>query len=179
MRKAGLEESDEEGAPFRSHFQLRHVQGRKSSLHYTSANLLFCVPSPIVLAYHQNPTTKSIRIFLCIIMSSLSDMETPPKCTADFCLIPLGTPTASVSEQIADVQRLLKKSGLKYSMHSAGTTVEGSWTEVMTVIGQAHSMLHSKGVVRIQSDIRIGSRTDKTQTMEDKVSAVNRLLAAE
>jgi uncharacterized protein YqgV (UPF0045/DUF77 family) len=51
------------------------------------------------------------------------NLATPPKCTADFCLIPLGTPTASVSAQIAEVQRLLKKSGLKYSMHSAGTTV--------------------------------------------------------
>ncbi len=58
-----------------------------------------------------------------ITMSSIVDLETPPKCTADFCLIPLGTPTASVSLQIADVQRLLKQSGLKYSMHSAGTTV--------------------------------------------------------
>ena len=56
-------------------------------------------------------------------MPSIADLETPPKCTADFCLIPLGTPTASVSQQIADVQRLLKESGLKYSMHSAGTTV--------------------------------------------------------
>jgi uncharacterized protein (TIGR00106 family) len=55
--------------------------------------------------------------------------------------------------------------------------VEGSWNEVMKVIGQAHSMLHEKGVVRIQSDIRVGSRTDKSQTMEDKVSAVEKLLA--
>ena len=109
-------------------------------------------------------------------MSSIADLETPPKCTADFCLIPLGTPTASVSQQIADVQRLLKQSDLKYSMHSAGTTVEGSWKDVMAVIGQAHTLLHTQGIVRIQTDIRIGSRTDKTQTMEDKVSAVNKIL---
>jgi uncharacterized protein YqgV (UPF0045/DUF77 family) len=56
-------------------------------------------------------------------MSVMSNLETPGKCTADFCLIPLGTPTASVSQQIAEVQKLLKVSGLKYSMHSAGTTV--------------------------------------------------------
>ena len=54
---------------------------------------------------------------------SSKDVKTPPACSADFCLIPLGTPTASVSAQIADVQRLMKQSGLKYSMHSAGTTV--------------------------------------------------------
>lgn len=41
----------------------------------------------------------------------------------DFCLVPIGTPTASVSKEVAEVQRLLKKSGIKYSMHSAGTTI--------------------------------------------------------
>ena len=56
-------------------------------------------------------------------MTALSELKTPAKCIADFCLIPIGTPTASVSHQIADVQRLLKQSGLVYSMHSAGTTV--------------------------------------------------------
>jgi uncharacterized protein YqgV (UPF0045/DUF77 family) len=49
----------------------------------------------------------------------------------------------------------------------------------MRLIGQAHSLLHEQGVVRIQSDIRVGSRTDKPQTMEDKVAAVEKLLAAE
>ena len=46
----------------------------------------------------------------------------------------------------------------------------------MHVIGQAHSMLHANGVVRIQSDIRVGSRTDKLQSFEDKVKTVNKLL---
>ena len=35
----------------------------------------------------------------------------------------MGTPTASVSQEVADVQRLMQQSGLSYSMHSAGTTV--------------------------------------------------------
>ena len=64
-------------------------------------------------------------------------------------------------------------------MHSAGTTVEGSWDDVMRLIGQAHQMLHEKGIIRIQSDIRVGSRTDKAQTMQDKVSAVEKLLAGD
>jgi uncharacterized protein (TIGR00106 family) len=106
----------------------------------------------------------------------MAQISTPPKCTADFCLIPLGTPTASISSQIAEVQRFLKTTGVKYSMHSAGTTLEGSWDECMKVIGQCHQLLHDQGVVRIQSDVRVGSRTDKTQTMEDKVAAVERLL---
>ncbi|RMY39337.1 hypothetical protein D0865_12853 [Hortaea werneckii] len=104
-------------------------------------------------------------------------LPTPSSCTADFCLVPIGTPTASVSKEVAEVQRLLKKSGVKYSMHSAGTTIEGTWEECMRIIGQCHTMLHSNGVVRIQSDIRVGSRIDKKQSFDDKVSAVNKLLA--
>jgi uncharacterized protein YqgV (UPF0045/DUF77 family) len=50
-------------------------------------------------------------------------IATPLHCTADFCLIPIGTPTASVSKEIAEVQRLMKQSGLNYTMHSAGTTI--------------------------------------------------------
>ncbi|CAN9215543.1 unnamed protein product [Alternaria sp. RS040] len=84
-------------------------------------------------------------------------------------------------------------------MHSAGTTVgmtlhtplyvvdalaseptpfsaEGSWDDVMRVIGQCHAMLHQNGIVRIQSDIRVGSRTDKKQGFKDKVEAVEKLL---
>lgn len=53
---------------------------------------------------------------------------------------------------------------------------EGSWEDVMRVIGQCHALLHQNGIVRIQSDIRVGSRTDKKQSAEDKVAAVQRLL---
>ncbi|EEH38544.2 hypothetical protein PAAG_08271 [Paracoccidioides lutzii Pb01] len=88
----------------------------------------------------------------------------------------IGTSSPSVSQQIADVQRLVEKSGVKYVMHSAGTTLEGSWDAVFAVIGQAHTMLHSEGIVRIQTDIRVGSRTDKVQRMEDKVAVVEKLL---
>jgi len=35
---------------------------------------------------------------------------------------------------------------------------EGSWDEVMRLIGQAHTMVHEKGVVRVQTDIRVGTR---------------------
>jgi len=47
----------------------------------------------------------------------------------------------------------------------------------MRVIGQAHCLLHANGVVRIQSDIRVGSRTDKKQSPKDKVAKVEQLLA--
>lgn len=35
---------------------------------------------------------------------------------------------------------------------------EGSWDEVFKVIGQAHSLVHQTGVVRIQTSMRVGTR---------------------
>ncbi|KAK7207860.1 YkoF-like protein [Myxozyma melibiosi] len=98
------------------------------------------------------------------------------KCSADFCLIPMGTETASVSKYIAEVQVLIRSSGLKYAMHSAGTTVEGPWDEVMTLIGKAHELIHKLGVPRAQSDIRVGTRVDKKQSFTDKVAVVEEIL---
>jgi uncharacterized protein YqgV (UPF0045/DUF77 family) len=46
----------------------------------------------------------------------------------------------------------------------------------MRVIGQCHAQLHQNGIVRIQSDVRVGTRTDKVQGMKDKMDVVERLL---
>ena len=64
-------------------------------------------------------------------------------------------------------------------INTISTQTEGLWDEVMRIIGQAHTLLHANGVVRIQSDIRVGSRTDKKQSPADKVAKVEALLAAD
>lgn len=71
--------------------------------------------------------------------------------------------------------KLLQKIG--ESLTTTHVLIEGSWDECMTIIGQCHSLVHANGVVRIQSDIRVGTRTDKKQGFEDKVKAVEDLLA--
>ncbi|KAL1954962.1 hypothetical protein VTO42DRAFT_420 [Malbranchea cinnamomea] len=109
-------------------------------------------------------------------MADLSKLPTPEHCIADFCLIPIGTSHPSVAQEVADVQRLVQQSGLTHTMHSAGTTIEGPWDKVLTLIGQAHTYLHQQGRVRVHTDIRVGSRTDKKETMEGKISAVQKIL---
>lgn len=49
----------------------------------------------------------------------------------------------------------------------------------MEVIGQAHTLLHDKGIARCHTDIRVGSRTDKLQNFSDKVAKVESLLAGD
>lgn len=96
-------------------------------------------------------------------------------CVADFCIIPMGVETG-VSKYIAEAQKVLEKSGLKYKLHGYGTGLEGEWVDVMATIEKVHARLHEIGVPRCATDIRIGTRTDKKGTLEDKVSSVQALL---
>nr|XP_031862310.1 uncharacterized protein CI109_002275 [Kwoniella shandongensis]KAA5529382.1 hypothetical protein CI109_002275 [Kwoniella shandongensis] len=60
-------------------------------------------------------------------------MSTSLYAVADFCLIPVGLPQPSVAPQIAEVQRVLEKSGLEFKLHGYGTNLEGPWDDVMRV----------------------------------------------
>lgn len=97
------------------------------------------------------------------------------KAIADVCIIPLGVGT-SVSKEVTVCERILRESGLKTKLHAYGTNVEGEWDDVMAAVKRCHETLHAMGVPRISTNIRIGTRTDKPQTMEDKIEKVERLL---
>jgi hypothetical protein len=73
-----------------------------------------------------------------VFAMNYSSIKTPERCYADFCLIPVGTGTLSVAKEVAEVQRLLKASGLKYTMHSAGTTVGKSGVSSRSTPGVHH-----------------------------------------
>lgn len=70
----------------------------------------------------------------------------------------MGTPTTSTAPYIARVIEIFQESGLKYTLHSAGTTIEGPWDKVTATIGKAHEAVHAMGIVRVHSDIRVGTR---------------------
>ncbi|SCU84447.1 LAMI_0C07536g1_1 [Lachancea mirantina] len=92
-------------------------------------------------------------------------------------MVPLGTGSPSVSDFVALVEKRIRASHLKSTLHSAGTTIEGPWDEVMNLIGDLHEFAHASGYVRVHTDIRVGSRTDKVQTAQDKMDVVNKKLA--
>lgn len=49
----------------------------------------------------------------------------------------------------------------------------------MRLIGQAHTLVHQNGVLRVQTDIRAGTRTDKKQHFHEKVTKVESILAGD
>lgn len=80
-------------------------------------------------------------------------------------------------EALASCVPILEKSGLTYVVHDGGFTIDADWQAATDLIGLLHQRLHDAGFERVHSDIRIGTRTDKAQTMQDKVDTVERQLA--
>jgi uncharacterized protein (TIGR00106 family) len=55
--------------------------------------------------------------------------------------------------------------------------IEGEWDDVVAAIKKCHQTLHAMGVPRISSSIRLGTRIDREQTMEDKIRSVEEKLS--
>lgn len=90
---------------------------------------------------------------------------------AEFTIIPIGV-GVSLSKYVAICEQILEESGLSYELHANGTNLEGEWDQVLNAIKTCHEELHRIGVPRIATQIKIGTRTDRTQKMIDKVSSV-------
>ena len=97
------------------------------------------------------------------------------KVIADLCVVPLGT-GISLSSYIAEVDKILKQRGLNPLLHAYGTNIEGEYDQVMAAIKEVHEHLHQMGVPRITSNMRFGTRTDKEQTGQDKITSVKEKL---
>ena len=93
------------------------------------------------------------------------------KVIVDLCVVPLGC-GISVSQEVAACQRVLREAGLKTHLHAYGTNVEGDWESVFTAIKRCHEVVHEMGAPRISTTIKLGTRTDRNQTMEDKIQSV-------
>ena len=93
------------------------------------------------------------------------------KVIADFCVVPLGV-GVSVSEYVTACQRILAEAGLNPQLHAYGTNIEGEWDEVFSAIRSCHEEIHRMGAPRISATLKFGTRTDRTQTMADKVNSV-------
>lgn len=94
----------------------------------------------------------------------------------DFCLIPLGV-GVSLAPYIAQCQKVLDAHGLTHQLHAYGTNIEGPWDEVFAAIKACHEAVHEAGAPRITSTIKVGSRNDKQQSLQDKINSVQNSLA--
>lgn len=89
----------------------------------------------------------------------------------DLCVVPIGV-GLSVSKYVAACHKIIKAAGLKSELHAYGTNIEGEWDQVFAVVKKCHETVHEMGAPRITTTIKVGTRTDKKQTMADKVESV-------
>jgi len=93
------------------------------------------------------------------------------KVMIDLCIVPIGV-GVSLSTYIAACEKVLTAAGLKTALHSYGTNIEGEWEDVFAAVKRCHEVVHEMGAPRITTTIKLGTRTDRDQSMEDKIRSV-------
>jgi uncharacterized protein (TIGR00106 family) len=94
----------------------------------------------------------------------------------DVTVIPIGTTTPSVSEYVAEIQKVLetyKSEGkIDFTLTPMSTIIEGELPVLFEVIQAIHEVPFSKGIHRVATNIRIDDRRDIKRRMADKVASV-------
>ena len=92
-----------------------------------------------------------------------------------FSVTPIGTPDASVADEVADAVRVVRESGLPNRTDAMFTTIEGEWDDVMDVVKRAVDavLAHSTRVsLVLKADIRpgvSGQLDAKVRAIEDRL----------
>lgn len=89
----------------------------------------------------------------------------------DVSIVPIGV-GVSLSRYVAACERVLQEAGLQPQLHAYGTNVEGEWDQVFAAIRRCHEVLHEMGAPRVSTNLRAGTRTDRPQTLQDKIDSV-------
>lgn len=89
----------------------------------------------------------------------------------ELCVIPIGAGT-SLGPYISACQEELEAAGLTPQLHAYGTNVEGDWDTVFAAVKRCHERLHTMGAARLFTTLKVGTRTDRDQSLDDKISSV-------
>lgn len=99
---------------------------------------------------------------------------------ADIVLIPLTEESVSISEYVADAQKILQKRKeegiIDYQLTPMSTLVEGEMKDLLDVIGEINEAPFNKGVKRVCMNIRFDDRRDKKRKMIEKIDSVQKHL---
>ncbi|MEN8140318.1 MAG: MTH1187 family thiamine-binding protein [Thermodesulfobacteriota bacterium] len=91
-------------------------------------------------------------------------------------IIPLGTATTSVGDHVAQVQRLLEKSGVDFQLNDMGTLIEGDIDQLLAVVRQVYDIPFNHGAQRVVTQMVIDDRRDKEVHIGDKINFVQERL---
>ncbi|MGM0844260.1 MAG: MTH1187 family thiamine-binding protein [Bacillota bacterium] len=94
----------------------------------------------------------------------------------DVTVIPIGTESASVSDYVVQLQKILQKheeeGTISFKLTPMSTLIEGDLGDLLKVVQEIHESPFSQGIQRVATNIRIDDRRDKKRKMEDKLASV-------
>jgi uncharacterized protein (TIGR00106 family) len=91
----------------------------------------------------------------------------------EISVLPVGTPTASLSQYVAGAVKILQKENeVKYELTAMGTIIEGETERLLALAGKMHRSAFQAGIKRVVTTIKLDERTDKPLTIAGKVKAV-------
>lgn len=93
------------------------------------------------------------------------------KVIADIAMVPIGV-GVSLSKYVKVAHQKLVDADINARLCPYGTVVEGEYNDVTMAIKKAMEAMSDEGVPRINMTIKMGWRTDKEQTAQDKIDAV-------
>lgn len=98
---------------------------------------------------------------------------------AEISIYPVGTDSTSLSFYIAKAIETIKEfKDIRYEITPMGTVLESDdINKVFAASGAAIESVHRLGVKRVEVVLKIDSRTDKAQSMRQKVQAVDKHLS--
>jgi uncharacterized protein (TIGR00106 family) len=92
----------------------------------------------------------------------------------DFSMTPLGK-GESVAPYVARCVDIVSKSGLPFRLHAMGTTIEGEWEQVFSVVTQCYEALKND-CPRVTCAIKVDAREGHSGRLVSKVQHVEALL---
>ncbi|SDI87486.1 MTH1187 family thiamine-binding protein [Alteribacillus bidgolensis] len=98
----------------------------------------------------------------------------------DLTIVPVGTESTSMSEDVAEVQKVLDRHSQKIDYHltSMSTIIEGDLNDLFPIVQELHEIPFNRGAKRVATNIRLDDRRDGTQeSMKGKVSSVENKLS--
>lgn len=95
------------------------------------------------------------------------------KVLAEISIVPLGV-GVSLSAYVAACERVLRDAGLSPVLHAFGSNVEGDWDTVLAAVRRCHETVHAMGAPRISTSVKLSTRTDRPQTLQEKVESARR-----
>ena len=78
----------------------------------------------------------------------------------------------SLSAYVAACGEVIEEAGLKQVPGPNGTAIEGEWDTVFSAVKACHERVHAMGAPRVHTTVKVGTRIDRVQTIEDKVASV-------